>query len=73
MTPGRPLTDEVTQGGDRQSLNDGYEGRALQETPGGHTQFEKEAKKRREQGKVHRGAQSSEHRGSYSLFMPYTV
>src|SRR5882757_8913125 len=30
-------------------------------------------KKRREQGKLHRGAQFSEHRGSYSPFKPYTA
>jgi len=30
-------------------------------------------KKRREQGKMLRGAQFSEHRGSYSPFKPYTV
>jgi hypothetical protein len=33
----------------------------------------RDKKKRREQGKMLRGAQFSEHRGSYSPFKPYTV
>jgi hypothetical protein len=53
---------------------DGYERREVQETSEQAAQFEAQAKKkRREQGKMHRGAQFSEHRGRYSPFKPYTV
>jgi hypothetical protein len=42
----------------------GYEGQALQETSKRPAQFEAQAKKkRREQGKMHRGAQLANHRG----------
>ena len=57
---------------------DGYEWRELQETSELAAQFvasagARQKKKRREQGKMLRGAQFSEHRGSYSPFKPYTV
>jgi hypothetical protein len=53
---------------------DGYERREVQETSERPAQFEAQAKKkRREQGKMHRGAQFSEHRGRHSPFKPYTV
>jgi hypothetical protein len=55
-------------------LKNGYERQGLQETSARPAQFEAQAKKkRREQGKMHRGAQLANTGESCSRFKPYTV
>jgi len=65
------------RGGPLSAQEDGYERREVQETSDrlrSSLRCKVSAKKkRREQGKMHRGAQFSEHRGSYSPFKPYTA